>query len=361
MIELMTEFKVEWEGLDAVRPYARNAKKHSEAQVEKIAKSITEFGWQQPIVVDKDGVIIIGHGRYAAARRLGLDKIPVVHADDLTKEQAKALRLVDNKVAESRWDLELLSTEIDSLDFDFEEFGFEEIELELDDGRRSSFHHNVFENQERQQFFTDNYFGIPIMQATQTTGLDFIRFCDWKEIKDPSGYIAHFYYDDYKFMSAWRNPEKYLDRLKKYKAVISPDFSLYTDFPRALQILSCYRRNWCGAFWAEKGIDVIPDVVWGDEQSYDYCFEGLPTGSVVAVSSVGVRRDKDWNGQNDELFVAGYREMLRRLKPTKILYYGDLIDGLEGDIIQIPSYYAEKRKLLNELKKRKDRRTLADG
>ena len=189
MIELMTEFKVEWEGLDAVRPYARNAKKHSEAQVEKIAKSITEFGWQQPIVVDKDGVIIIGHGRYAAARRLGLDKIPVVHADDLTKEQAKALRLVDNKVAESRWDLELLSTEIDSLDFDFEEFGFEEIELELDDGRRSSFHHNVFENQERQQFFTDNYFGIPIMQATQTTGLDFIRFVIGKRSKTRPGIL----------------------------------------------------------------------------------------------------------------------------------------------------------------------------
>lgn len=359
----MNNLKVEYVPIASVKPYARNAKRHTAEQVERIAASIVEFGWQQPIVVDRDGIVIIGHGRLKAAKRLNMAEIPIVHADELSPAQVKALRLVDNKLNESEWDLDALSLELSALDdFDMLDFGFEieqieEDELEDDgefeelddlDERRSHLKHNVFENQERQQFDTDNFYGIPVLNATQTYGDKFLRFCDWKECADPENYIAHWFYDDYKFISAWREPDKYIERLKKFKAVVSPDFSLYTDFPRALQILSCYRRNWCGAYWAQNGIDVIPDVIWGDEQSYAYCFEGLPTHSVVAVSSVGVKRDRDWNGAAGDMFVAGYNEMLERLKPVKILFYGDMIDGLDGDIIQIPSFYAEKRGMLNE-------------
>lgn len=360
--------QVEWVSVGSIKPYSRNAKKHTAEQVERVANSIREFGWQQPIVVDKDGVVVIGHARLKAAKKLGLDSVPVVHADDLSPEQVRALRLVDNKTNESAWDTSKLNLELSAIeDLDIRDFGFE-IEVDLDedeeyedwgdedDGRRSHLHHNVFENQEHQQFESDNFYGIPILQATQTYGSNFLRFCDWKECSDPQNYIAHFFYDDYKFISAWREPEKYLERLQRFKAVVSPDFSLYTDFPRALQILSCYRRNWCGAFWSQNGIDVIPDVIWGDEQSYVYCFEGLPKHSVVAVSSVGVKRDKDWNGKDGDLFRAGWNAMLERLEPTKILYYGDVIDGLEGDLIHIPSFYAERRGMLNEKSRQKKER-----
>lgn len=222
-----------------------------------------------------------------------------------------------------------------------------------EDLRRSHLHHNVFENQERQQYDSDSWYGIPSIPPTETWGVNFLRFCDWKDVQDPQNYIAHFFYDDYKFISAWREPEKYVERLRQFKAVISPDFSLYTDFPRALQILSCYRRNWCGAFWREKGIDVIPDVIWGDEDSYDFCFDGLPVRSVVAVSTVGVKRDNEWNGKSGDLFLAGYEEMLARLDPIKVLVYGDMIDGLDGDIVHIPSFYAQRRGMLNEKAKMK--------
>lgn len=350
--------------IKSVKPYGRNAKIHSESQVQMVANSIREFGWQQPIVIDKNGVVIIGHARLKAAKLLGLDMVPVAKADELSPEQVAALRLIDNKTNESEWDLGMLNLELEAIvqtDFDVTDYGFEledpaedEVEdFEVDDGRRSHLHHNVFENQEHQQFASDNYYGIPVLGPTKTYGRNFLRFCDWKECHNPSEYIAHFFYDDYKFISAWREPEKYLDRLRRFKAVVSPDFSLYTDFPRALQILSCYRRNWCGAFWAQNGIDVIPDVIWGDEESYSYCFEGLPKNSVVAVSSVGVKRDKDWNGKGGDLFRAGYAEMMARLNPVKVLFYGDMIEGLDGDIIQIPSFYAERRGMLNEQVKRK--------
>ena len=333
-----------------LRPYEKNAKTHPAEQVSRIARSIEEFGWQQPLVIDKDNVVVIGHGRLMAAKKLGLEKVPVVKADNLTDEQIRALRLADNKTAESSWDDGLLRLSLDEItDIDMTDFGFNlDFDDDLDNGdddidfRDPSCQHNVFENQERMQCPTESFYGMPIMAPTQTTGDQMLRFMDWKEVSDPENYIAHFYYDDYKFISAWREPDKYLDRLKKFKAVVSPDFSLYTDFPRALQILSCYRRQWCGAFWQSQGIDVIPDVVWGDEKSFEYCIDGIPKGGTVAVSTVGVANDKQWNDKESDMFRAGYNEMLKRLEPTTILFYGTMIEGCEGNIIRIPSYYEQK-------------------
>ena len=342
--------KVEMMRTAMLKPYQKNAKNHPTEQVQRIARSIEEFGWQQPLVVDKDNVVVIGHGRLMAAKKLGLEEVPVVKADTLTDDQINALRLADNKTAESSWDDGLLKLSLDEIiDIDMSEFGFNlDFDDDDDDGtedidfRDPSCQHNVFENQERMQFATESFYGMPMMTPTQTTGDKMLRFMDWKEVTDPENYIAHFYYDDYKFISAWREPDKYLDRLRKFKAVVSPDFSLYTDFPRALQILSCYRRQWCGAFWQSQGIDVIPDVVWGDEKSFDYCFDGIPKGGTVAVSTVGVKNDKEWNDKEGDMFRAGYNEMLKRLEPTTILFYGSMIEGCEGNIIRIPSYYEEK-------------------
>ena len=109
-------------------PYKANAKVHPQAQIDHIANSIKEFGWQQPIVVDNDNVVIIGHGRLLAAKQLMLDKVPVVRATDLTEDQVKALRLADNKTNESEWDFDLLDEELAALDitgFDMSDFGFE--------------------------------------------------------------------------------------------------------------------------------------------------------------------------------------------------------------------------------------------
>lgn len=341
-------------------PYENNPRLNGEA-VDKVMASIKEFGFRQPIVVDKDMVVIVGHTRLKASKKLKLKTVPVMIADDLTPEQVNAYRLADNKTAElAEWDLDRLDDELEKiLDIDMEAFGFDlsvdeddDIE-EPEDDRDPSMQHNVFENQDMMQFPCNNWYGIPDMFPTQTTGDKMLRFMDWKEIDNPQDYIAHFYYDDYKFISAWREPEKYIERLRQFKAVVSPDFSLYTDFPRALQILSCYRRQWCGAYWQYMGIDVIPDVVWGDKESYKFCFEGIPKGGTVAVSSVGVKNDIDWNNKNGDMFVAGYNEMLKRLEPETILFYGDMIDGCEGNIIQIPSYYAQKREELNKRAKEK--------
>lgn len=117
--------------IKAVKPYENNPRINKDA-VAKVAASLEEFGFRQPIVVDKDNVIIVGHTRLLAAKRLKMTEVPVLIADDMTEEQAKAYRLADNKTAEfSEWDIEKLDIELNDIyDIDMEQFGFE---LEMDE------------------------------------------------------------------------------------------------------------------------------------------------------------------------------------------------------------------------------------
>ena len=120
--------------LDSIRPYAANAKKHDATQIANVAESIRQYGFVQPIVIDKDGVIVIGHCRALAAEKLGMKEVPCVCVEDLTPEQVKALRIVDNKSNESPWDMDLLAAElpeIDLSDFDFD-FGIDNEEEETE-------------------------------------------------------------------------------------------------------------------------------------------------------------------------------------------------------------------------------------
>lgn len=130
----MEELKIVYLSPDALTPYSRNAKKHPDEQVEHIANSIREFGFRQPLVIDRDGVLVIGHGRLLAAKKLGLETVPCVRADDLTDEQIKALRLADNKTNESGWDFAALEEELNELEaeFDMADFGFAENAVDTD-------------------------------------------------------------------------------------------------------------------------------------------------------------------------------------------------------------------------------------
>lgn len=114
--------------LSEIVPYAKNAKKHDKTQIANVAESIKQYGFVQPVVIDKDGVIVIGHCRALAAKKLGMKTVPCVCVDDLTPEQVNTLRLVDNKSNESAWDMDLLAEELGEVDlsaFDFD-WGFKD-------------------------------------------------------------------------------------------------------------------------------------------------------------------------------------------------------------------------------------------
>jgi ParB-like chromosome segregation protein Spo0J len=120
--------KIEHWSIDKLIPYARNARTHSPAQIDQIAASIAEFGFINPILVGSDGVIVAGHGRLEAARKLGMQTVPVIVLDHLTPTQRRALVIADNRIAENAgWDVEMLSlelAELQELDFNLELTGF---------------------------------------------------------------------------------------------------------------------------------------------------------------------------------------------------------------------------------------------
>jgi len=126
------DFTIEIRSIESIRPYEKNPRLNDDA-VDAVAASLKEFGFRQPIVVDGDGVIVCGHTRYKAAQKLGLAKVPVHVARDLTPEQIRAYRIADNKTSDlSDWDYDILPIELSELQdagFDLESIGFDEDEL----------------------------------------------------------------------------------------------------------------------------------------------------------------------------------------------------------------------------------------
>lgn len=127
----MAEMKVVYMAVSELVPYENNPRNNEKA-VEAVANSIREFGFKNPIIVDRQKVIVSGHTRRLAALKLGLDQVPVVYADDLTEDQVKAFRLADNRVAEmATWDEDLLKEEMaKAIDFEFGDYGFDQKDLD---------------------------------------------------------------------------------------------------------------------------------------------------------------------------------------------------------------------------------------
>jgi site-specific DNA-methyltransferase (adenine-specific) len=113
--------------INEINPYENNPRRNDEA-VRYVAESIKQFGFKNPILIDRNGVIVAGHTRHKAAIELGMEEVPCIVADDLTEEQIRAFRLADNKVAEiAQWDQELLNFELGEIDIDMTDFGFIEM------------------------------------------------------------------------------------------------------------------------------------------------------------------------------------------------------------------------------------------
>lgn len=113
-------------------PYEKNTKKHDDVQINNVAESIKQYGFVQPIVIDKNNVVVIGHCRLLAAKKLKMQEVPCVCVEDLTEEQVKALRIVDNKSNESQWDFDFLADELADLDLSDFDFSF------LDDKKKDN-------------------------------------------------------------------------------------------------------------------------------------------------------------------------------------------------------------------------------
>ena len=146
---------------------------------------------------------------------------------------------------------------------------------------------------------------------------------------------VHFFIDDYRFERVWQNPERYTQYLEKHPFVVQPDFSTYTDMPKIMQMWNKYRNHLLAWYWQNIcGLDVVPNIMFSDEASFEWCFDGMPKRSTICISNVGVMQNKEWR----EAFAVGLTETIKRLSPTRILFYGTIPGDYDFGDIEVMSF-----------------------
>ena len=166
----------------------------------------------------------------------------------------------------------------------------------------------------RNQFPGDGRWNIPIIPKFQEKPGDFddlllIGFDKTStDEQKHNARMVHFFLYDYRFECVWEKPDTVLEKLRPYRAVLSPDFSMYLEMAPVLQLYNVFRNRWCGAYWASQGLRVVPTVNWGNETTFDFCFAGIEKGSVVAVSTY-MASAHDNRCDQKEWFLTGYREI----------------------------------------------------
>lgn len=140
---------------------------------------------------------------------------------------------------------------------------------------------------------------------------------------------------DHWFNGIWTYPERAFQSICRFDCVISPDFSLYRDWPLSMQMWNTYRNRWLGAWWTQQGMKVIPSVNWSTKESYDFCFEGLPTKGTLAITTMEIN-SKDKLGR--QLFLAGFEEMLRRCELDLLLVYGKGFPRILEEKVSVQRY-----------------------
>lgn len=193
--------------------------------------------------------------------------------------------------------------------------------------------------------FTGKY-DFPMLKTTSSVATEAIPFDKASKATNKKQWV-HFYIDDYRFERFWANPNKYLNMLKQFNGIIGPDFSMYTKMPLSMQIWNTY-RNRALSFWLQdNGIDVIPNIVWGLENSYDFCFDGIPNNGTVAISTNGCIKDK----VNRYYFKKGLGKMIELVQPKTIVVYSYMPSDIFADyyckninFVNIPNHHCTVRK-----------------
>lgn len=340
----MDNLQIEYVDIKTVKPYHKNARHNDGEATEKVAASIKAFGFQQPILVDDNNIIITGHTRLKAAISLGIDIIPIAHAVNLTDEQIKAYRLADNRVAEySTWDAELLNVElgefktIDMSQFGFDlsvtglDFGTEQEAFDIEEEDAEDFHRDTTINQYNLFHYDESrvegLFNMPILEGVDYIPKDFQGF-NYVLNKPDYSSCVHFFLDDYQFERIWQRPDFYIEKLLEFDCALTPDFSLYLDMPIAMQVWNIYRSRLIGQIMQDYGVTVIPTVSWSTEDSFAFCFDGLPKGATLAISTIGVKQNKE----QLKIWEKGVTEMINRLNPKRIVVYGGKVEYDYKDI-----------------------------
>ena len=343
----MEDLKIEYIDINKLTHYANNSKIHTKQQIEHIANSIREFGFNDPLgIAGEDNVVLEGNGRVEAAKLVGLTKLPCVSLDHMTKEEQQAYVIAHNAVnLETGFDTNALMVELSKLQekYDFSNFGINDNELSQMVERNDDYYKELLSRHKkkliRNQFKMVGKYEMPLIrkQKIDIENLSLLNFNNTKynDERNRDKTVQFFTYD-YKFDYVYSHPELAIEKLKQYYCLLSPDYSLYTDMSLSLQIKNTFKNRWCGAYFQSLGLKCIPTIEWSNEKSFEFCFDGVEEGSIVAVSTYGKQKI-------EEEFMKGYNEMLRRIKPSAIICYEKPFPKMKGKLKVFPYQHDEWR------------------
>ena len=193
----------------------------------------------------------------------------------------------------------------------------------------------------RNTFETRGKWNIPLVrrQLIATTDISLIACSDTKRHDNNENCKkgVHFFVDDYRFKDVYEHPERTLDKYAQYTFLLTPDFSTYADMGLWRQIESVAKNRWIGTYWQSKGLRVIPTISWSTPRSFDFCFDGVETGSIVAVSTIGCKKAS-------LQFLRGFNALQEKLQPKTIICFGTPLPSMYGNIISID--YLKSRKVV---------------
>lgn len=193
----------------------------------------------------------------------------------------------------------------------------------------------------RNSYPTYGKWGIPIIkrQSIDLNNISLIACSDTRchDNKENCNCGVHFFVDDYRFKGIVNNPNRTLQKFSQYKFLLTTDDSLFADMNLWQQINSIGQSRWLGAFWQEHNLTVIATISWSTPRSFEFCFDGIEQGSIVAIGMIGCKREH-------RQFMQGYDAMLERINPEAIICFGSPFREMRGNII--PINYQLSRKVV---------------
>lgn len=191
----------------------------------------------------------------------------------------------------------------------------------------------------RNKFFSLGKWEIPVVkkQKFQLDNVKLIAYSDTKsnDKSENTSCGVHFFIDDYRFAGIYNHPEKSFEKLSQYAFLLTPDYSTYSDMNYWRQLESIAHSRWVGTYWQSKGLTVYPTVSWSNARSFDFCFDGIEKGSVVAVGMIGCKHNKLG-------FLRGYNAMLEKIEPFAVICFGKSFDEMQGNLIVV-DYLASRK------------------
>lgn len=218
-------------------------------------------------------------------------------------------------------------------------------------------HHRAIERRTDPMFLRDQFegvgkWGLPFVRRQDIDLEDLNLISCTNCINDEREYYdrgVHFFVDDYNFEDIYLSPEKTFSLYSQYRFCCTPDFSVYPEMRMWRQFESVAHSRWCGAWWQAHGMKVVPTVTWDGYSSFEFCFEGIEQGCIVAIATYACHG-------NEAAYMRGFRAMCERINPSAVICYGEPFPNMPNNVIPIPA--CPPRCLHREIRKR-NRRLMA--